>query len=252
MNVDRYSLTFIFCYFCCMDLCIARNRKLTYSVWVGVFLFAFLFACDDYEREKGPKIIKFTGQVSGKNAAGITTALTNFPVTISFYEQYPLLNPSVEPVTVEFTTDAEGRYSYSLVDNGVYKGYRVGDNGPYYGSCTGAVSPVEVSGVLETQPVNENNLSLCIASLFVIQKHRTAGSAKTLHLSYKAKDEAGTVIFTPGSEITDSPTTELRFFPIIKEVEFTFEIREAGETVNTIVETHIPKPGESIVMDIDF
>ncbi len=229
-----------------------RLKKMRIS-WMCLLLISLLPGCDDYQRERGPKIIKFTGQAFGKNATGQNVALTNFPVTINFYTQYPLpVIDAAPPITIEVLTDGEGKYVYPIID-GTYKGYSIGDQDIYYGSCTGAISPVEVpSEILPIQSKNENNLSVCMASLFVIQGHRSEGSGQTLHLSYKAKDATGTVIFTPAFEITGSLTTEVRFFPAIAEVEFIIEIKADGELVEAIVETHLSKPGTTTVIDVDF
>jgi hypothetical protein len=236
-----------------MNLLRFSFQKLSYSPWTAIFLVVLMFACDDDYQKDGPKIIKFSGQVFGKNAAGQTAVLANCPVDISFYEEYPLpvLNPTEVPIIVRVMTDAEGKYILPVVD-GVYKGYSITDGHVYYGTCSGMVGPMGFPAVLPVESENVNNLSLCIASLFVIEKNRDAGSTNTLHLSYKAKIDPSTVIITSSYEITEFPVTEIRFFPAIIEVEFTILIKNNGETIETITETHTPVPGSTSVIDVDF
>lgn len=213
----------------------------------GLLLIALMLACSD--KDENPKST-FSGLIEGTNESGPTAPLANFPLEISLYKSYPLVEP-VPAKIIEVITDSEGRYKVS-VESDKYAGYAIKSADPYYGSCFGVAEPDKAIYFLPVLTHNEEDISLCITGNVNINATKTSSETRTLYVNYKAVKQ-GWLVSGVDTEVKAGQDLTMQFFSTIPEVEFIFTVKNSENVIIETTEiTKVTVPGTTQTINFEF
>lgn len=210
-----------------------------------ILLVIILTACSDEEVAK----VKFSGTVTTLQDNGDVGPVAGISVDIRLYNNPLLMGDNAKKITV--VTDEDGHYEL-IVPRGKYNAYDVRVTDDYYRVCYGALEPLLLLFLREMEPdTNTNDISVCLTSRYKIVLHNNSGSANSVTVATGGR--IGNILMASGADIPVAEDTYIHFLPNVVEVTFSFTIKNAaGEIIDTFHSTHVPVPGSTEVIDIEY